>query len=51
MPGTFGAKRLGFLAGVLVVDGIEFGFVQHGVADGGEVHRQPQQARDGAFRA
>src|SRR5277367_2125109 len=38
---AFGAKRLGFLAGVLVVDGIEFGFVQHGVADGGEVHRQP----------
>ena len=48
---TVGAKRLGFLAGVLVVDGIEFGFVQHGVADGGEVHRQPQQARDGVFRA
>jgi hypothetical protein len=32
---TFGAKRLGFLAGVLVVNAIEFGFVQYGVADRG----------------
>jgi hypothetical protein len=38
---TLGAKWLGFLTGILVVDGIEFGLVQHGVADGGEVHRQP----------
>jgi hypothetical protein len=39
---AFGAERFGFLAGVCVVDVVEFDLVQYGVADGGEVYCQPE---------
>ena len=38
---AFGAEGSGFAGGVWVVDGVLFDLVEHGVGDGGEVHRQP----------
>jgi len=45
MPEAEPSRRFGVAAGVGVVDGVVFDLVEHGVGDGGEVHRQPEQAR------
>src|SRR5215469_3124622 len=46
---AFGAQRLRFPAGVWVIDRVVVKLAEHGVAYGGEVHRQPQQASGGVL--
>jgi hypothetical protein len=43
-PGDHGVTA----GGVRVVDVVVFDFVEHGAADSGEVHREPEQA-DGPY--